>query len=87
MNETCLKCGAKCCKVAYFQCSGEHQRFILATRPASPVRDGVLVKCQCHQLGDDNKCTIYQSRPAICRDWLVGGEGCRMVREALGDKV
>lgn len=84
IDPTCAACGAKCCKVAYFNCGERQQRFIVATRDGIPVDNAsVLVHSRCVSLRDDNTCGCYELRPDVCRQWAVDGPGCNMVRSAL----
>jgi len=32
----------------------------------------IQIRTRCKQLGDDNRCTIYESRPRICSDYEPG---------------
>jgi Fe-S-cluster containining protein len=36
---------------------------------------------RCPMLGDDNKCTIYPTRPNVCVGFRPGGKQCRELRE------
>lgn len=38
----------------------------------------------CKFLGDDNKCSIYPTRPNDCVGMQAGDEQCQMAREAAG---
>jgi Fe-S-cluster containining protein len=88
----CLECGA-CCKdncveldeddVARFEKGG---RGDLARPPYARRKDGVLVLTlredkRCRQLGDDNRCGIYELRPFSCSRFPVGSECCLSSRE------
>lgn len=39
---------------------------------------------RCSELGEDLRCAIYENRPPICREYEIGGEGCKSVRAARG---
>jgi len=62
MNFPCTGCGA-CCRVISWaddvvvRDDPEHPHYFPYTH-----KDGV-----CEKLGPDNKCTIYETRPLICR--------------------
>jgi Fe-S-cluster containining protein len=89
----CLACGA-CCRdneVVLFEDDvtrlkeGGHAK--LTRPPYARRRKGKLVLTllankSCRQLGKDNACAIYASRPAACRDFPMGSECCLYSREA-----
>jgi uncharacterized protein len=78
----CNYCTAKCCR--YFALPIETPKtwhdfgfvrwFLLHDR-ASVFKDGadwfLLVHTPCKHLRDDNLCGIYDTRPAICRDYTT----------------
>lgn len=70
----CKKCG-QCC---YIRNSNPGLWGSLPESPLGPdTRQGtnedesatVVIQDKCYQHGEDNLCTIYKDRPAICRDW------------------
>jgi Fe-S-cluster containining protein len=38
----------------------------------------------CLFLGDDDRCTVYQSRPSVCRRFAAGSPECQEARARLG---
>jgi Fe-S-cluster containining protein len=38
----------------------------------------------CGFLGDDRRCTIYETRPDVCRQFAAGGHQCQLARERKG---
>lgn len=38
----------------------------------------------CCFLGDDNRCTIYPTRPNVCVAMAAGSDQCQLAREAIG---
>jgi uncharacterized protein len=88
----CLACGA-CCKdnevvlmnkdVARFQRAGLSK---LLKKPWSRTKGGRVVLTlkkngRCHHLGRDNKCGVYEHRPAACSEFPAGSECCLFSRE------
>jgi Fe-S-cluster containining protein len=78
----CSYCTAKCCR--YFALPIEKPktwpdfefiRWFLLHEKASVFVDGadwfLLVHTVCKHLRDDNLCGIYETRPAICRDYTT----------------
>lgn len=41
-------------------------------------------KHPCQKLGEDNRCTIYPTRPNVCVGFEPGSEQCQEIREAVG---
>jgi hypothetical protein len=90
----CLACGACCKKNEVVLEKRDLQRFAragldhLARRPWARSReDGrvVLVLTRgglCKHLGGDNKCDVYEARPAACSEFPAGCECCLYSREA-----
>lgn len=78
----CDYCGAKCCR--YFALPIDKPTdwedfefirwFLLHERASVFTEDGewyLLVHNKCKVLGDDNRCTAYETRPQICRDYTT----------------
>jgi len=79
LTEICTNCGAKCCK--YFaleidepDCQDEYEdvRWYLCHENTWVfIDDGkwyLYLHNKCRYLDDNNLCTIYDSRPKICRE-------------------
>lgn len=75
----CKKCDARCCKYFALQIDTpkakdefENIRWYIAHKGVSIYVDKrkwfMEIKNKCAFLGDDNKCTIYDKRPLICRE-------------------
>lgn len=76
MNEACKLCRGACCESIKLplpadpdvaQWLGLHGRVSSAT---------VALECKCRALVD-GKCSIYQDRPQVCRDYAPGSPACR----------
>ena len=85
---SCLNPG-KCCRDVYLS-GGSGMREInapmsferaehvalghgLPFRPSYQLDDGSW-KWWCTALGDDGRCTIYETRPELCRDYAAGSD-------------
>lgn len=76
----CEFCDAKCCryfalpidKPATFEEFDYVRWYLLHERASVFVEDGdwfLLVHSPCKELGPDNRCRIYETRPQICREY------------------
>ena len=84
----CDNC-AKCCEYFSFEISGDNKQwieelseFLKQTRPdMASIEEGSVLrfKAPCKFL-KDKKCTIYENRPKICRDFL-----CRKAKKNKED--
>jgi Fe-S-cluster containining protein len=100
LNNYCLNnCNAECCRGNSIlvkpdevdRVTKRNRSFILGTK-----RDLIIISTEpkCPSL-DGNKCSIYEQRPDICRNWpikavedegeivIVFYKGCRAVRQGL----
>ena len=82
-SSLCKTCGAVCCQYMGIELTppetkkeADDLRWFIAHKDVSVyVDDGVWtlhVKNSCEYLDKDNKCTIYDKRPNICRDYKAG---------------
>lgn len=39
------------------------------------------LNCPCKHLSSGGRCSIYETRPALCREYKVDGPACRRTRE------
>lgn len=92
----CSYCTAKCCR--YFALEIEkpttwkdfdHIRwYMLHGRISIFVEDGtwyLMVHNDCDQLLEDNRCGVYETRPAICRSYST--KNCEYDDDACYDKL
>lgn len=82
----CDKCSGYCCKsnreVSVELTEGEEELFPEAVKVSNGLGEMVYgipnVGGQCMHLGEDDRCTIYDRRPELCRDysclWSFRGE-------------
>jgi Fe-S-cluster containining protein len=78
----CTYCGAKCCRYFAFPIDKptewqdfDYLRWYLLHEQASIFVEEdcwyLLVHSPCKNLGEDNRCGIYETRPQICRDYTT----------------
>lgn len=83
MNETCQKCGGKCCKYVAFPAENRIQIDHLRTRGAIIVDGLGFLNSRCPQLGNvenNGRCAIYECRPLACRTFRVGNPVCQALQ-------
>lgn len=81
----CDDCGGACCRNIMFLVSGvnEDQKRWMLTRGS--IIDGVwYVNAKCRHLDKYGLCSIYETRPEVCKRYKVGGADCLATRKARG---
>ena len=83
MDKLCETCWGCCCKTMIIApvCQNEMD-FLVDTRGVK-IPGGVLIPCRCRYLGDDSRCTVYNHRPKVCKDYAPGGPACIATRQAF----
>ena len=72
----CLDCG-KCCKYIHYPIRTRGDRVFWRFRGAIAfVGEYAILPFKCPQLGEDNKCKIYENRPLACRHYKKGAMLC-----------
>ena len=86
--EDCISCGASCCKYIALEidkptCKRDYDYirwFLVHQKTCVYVdHDGdwcLEIEARCENLGDNNMCTIYETRPKVCSDYGMGDEIC-----------
>ncbi len=80
---SCAHCEAVCCRLTVVLAPGDIVAPAFVARPA----DGVAVMARdadgwCSALDRTRMCcSIYETRPSVCRKFAMGGPYCRAVRE------
>lgn len=80
----CLECGGVCCDFVIIEraLDADNAR-LMELRNWKQVEPGVwLVKAPC-AWAKEGRCTHYNSRPQICRDFQEGGIDCERVRRLI----
>ncbi len=83
----CSSCDAVCCRLTVVLLPGDAvpERFTTRTPEGLPVmdhdEDGWCVAIDASRMC----CSIYETRPAICRKFAMGGPYCRDVRAEYAD--
>ena len=79
----CSSCAAVCCRLTVVLMPDDHvpERLIAydahGLRTMAKAEDGWCVALD----RDTNRCSIYATRPEICRKYAMGGPSCRDERE------
>lgn len=80
MSDICKRCGAKCCRYFCFEIDEpetfeqfEDVRWFLCHEGVTVhIDEGdwyIAIANRCRMLDENNRCTIYESRPMICRSY------------------
>ena len=76
MNKACSLCRGACCEgiilPVKFRDSDIQKWFALH---GTQTDVGVYMECKCSAL-KRGKCSLYESRPNVCKDFPVGSPGC-----------
>ena len=83
MNDICEACGGKCCQgiiEVYSQDEIYYDESLVCEDPICHF-DRIIqtVNMQCIAL-KDGKCSIYEKRPLVCREYAVGNQRCENIR-------
>lgn len=91
-DNVCQYCNARCCR--YFALPIDKPEtykefdfvrwYLLHEKTSVFIDDGtwyLLVDNKCKNLGDDNRCLIYEQRPQICREY--SNEKCEFENDTL----
>jgi Fe-S-cluster containining protein len=93
---TCDLCGACCRTFSIFASAADAQREPRIREEGRPVPEHLadqrwtyrLYPLPFHEaccfLDGENRCTIYETRPDVCRGFEVGGPQCQEARKARG---
>jgi len=93
----CNGCGACCRKYPLFASRADAEREPRIKREAFELppaaqseRYAYELHClpdieRCIFLGEDNRCTIYETRPDVCRRFVPSAEACGMARARVAD--
>ena len=81
----CKGCGV-CCK--YIRIASRNmlkdEKELYLIRNAIDLGDGYLrLPSRCKYLQEDDYCAIYETRPAVCRNFPIGGSECLLARRLL----
>ena len=77
VDEACKLCGGACCRsftIPVAALNGDAGDWL----KYHGTQEGVAVRfnCACSKL-KEGKCSIYESRPKVCKDYQVGSLSCR----------
>lgn len=83
----CSRCDAVCCRLTVVLLPGDEVPPRMTTRTGSGItvmardEEGWCVAVDAAHM----RCSIYATRPAICRKFAMAGPGCREVRSDYAD--
>jgi Fe-S-cluster containining protein len=93
---TCDLCGGCCCTFPIFAAEADatrEPRVRMEGKKLEPWLATPLWRYQlyplpfheaCCFLGDENRCTIYETRPDVCRAFAPGSPQCQEARASIG---
>lgn len=92
IGSTCRECGACCAfSAAWPRFSVEDETHLDAIPRALVAADESGMRCsgtRCGALegevGSVTACTVYEVRPVVCGDCVLGGDDCNMARASFG---
>jgi Fe-S-cluster containining protein len=82
MNKECMNCGGKCCIDTSIEVYGVNDvplEYLNVRNNAFYMKKKKDHKT-CIALTEDGLCSIYDSRPSVCRDFTVGCTFCNNLR-------
>lgn len=85
----CSSCDAICCRLTVVLDAGDDQ---VPGHLTARTHDGLRVMARdeegwCVAVGPDMGCTIYASRPDVCRRFVMGAPYCRDIRQVHHDQL
>ena len=86
-NVSCTRCEAVCCRLTVVLADGDQVADDLVAHDANGTRmmargeDGWCVALD----RVTRKCSIYETRPATCHRFVMGGGYCRLVRSTFAE--
>ncbi len=84
---SCTRCEAVCCRLTVVLADGDQVAAELVVRDANGIEmmargdDGWCVALD----RATRRCSIYETRPATCRRFVMGGGYCRLVRTTFAE--
>lgn len=79
LHKACALCKGACCESFVLPLPADKnisKWLSLHGTPEGPMWRSVRFECACRLL-KSGKCTAYNDRPEPCKEYKVGGEGCR----------
>ncbi len=85
----CSSCDAICCRLTVVLDADDNKVPAYLT---TQTREGLRVMARdeegwCVAVGPDMGCTIYASRPQVCRRFVMGAPYCRDIRQVHHDQL
>lgn len=76
MNRACELCKGACCKQITFSLKADGLLDDYLTTRGTKSEVGYSFNCECPKL-KSGKCSIYETRPEVCKRYIVGSPACR----------
>lgn len=84
MNDLCAECKGKCCMgiIDVYPTDKIYYDNTLVWKDPNGKYDRIMRTNENHRCiaNADGKCTIYEKRPAVCREFQVGSSCCNNIR-------
>ena len=79
-HPACDLCKGACCEtfvvpISWQRLPPDISRWLIMH--GEPTLNGIRVNSPCRALGEDGKCSIYETRPTVCDEYPVGGPACK----------
>ena len=94
MHPACQLCRGACCSSIVLPIDVTvvpREVAVMLTLRGSQEADGFRLDAPCRHLSRKGLCKIHPDKPQVCRDYPVGGEGCRAAvranRPLIADRI
>lgn len=88
-HPACELCRGACCETVLFPKAASNPDIDqwLGLRAIATTHNGNhLCQCRCTKLRH-GRCTIYDERPNLCSEYMVGGDACRATVKAVRPEI
>lgn len=72
----CRACGGACCETIIVPLSSDEDTDRWVSLHGTRLDARVALDCRCSKLDTEGRCSIYDERPQLCRDFPVGSSAC-----------
>ncbi len=80
----CIECGGACCKTINIPVAKMSAKMLEFVKTRGTLKDGKWCIPSVCRLLQSGRCSNYDRRPAVCREYPVGGERCLKARAEYG---
>lgn len=84
MASDCADCKGACCRQVVIRIGkpSPDELAWLETR-GEVVGESWRIRSECKYLAEDGRCSIYEDRPQVCRDFRLDSPECKRSQEAI----